>query len=267
MDSLRKLEEFASLHWSASSQSLESREVRWICECVFQNFSPEEREGVLLELLEKRGKGVPLAYLLGTQPFYNIELKVTPDVLVPRPETEELEERLLKILPKKGVGLDLGCGSGAIALALAKALPDWRFSAVDVSSAALGVAKENALNLKLDRRVSFYLGSWFEPLPLEESYDLIVTNPPYVGTEEEIDLGATFEPALALFAGKDGLEEYRAILPSVKNRLNPGGFFAGECGPYHGSALLELAKKAGLKKAKILKDASGRDRFLFAAAE
>ncbi|MBR5902354.1 peptide chain release factor N(5)-glutamine methyltransferase [bacterium] len=267
MDALRKLEEFASFHLKASSAPLERREAAWICEYVFRNFPPEEREEKVLEFLEKRKSGFPLAYLLGTQPFHAIELKVTPEVLVPRPETEELVENLLKVLPEAGTGLDLGCGSGAIALALAKALPHWRFSAVDVSPAALSVAKENAASLRLEDQVSFYLGSWFDPLPEDSCYDLIVTNPPYVGTKEEIDLGATFEPPLALFAGEDGLEAYKSILPEAARRLKKDGLFAGECGPYHGSALLELAKNAGLTKAKILKDASGRDRFLFAAAE
>lgn len=216
----------------------------------------------LNELLKKRKAGVPLAYLIGSQPFHEIELKVTSDVLVPRPETEEMVERILKEVKKEGRGLDLGCGSGAIALALAHALPEWTFTATDISQKALELAEENAKDLGLDHRVTFYLGSWFEALPEGEIYDLIATNPPYVGNTEEIDLGATYEPKIALFAGPDGLDCYRLILPKVKDHLKEGGLFMGECGPYHANDLLELAKEAGLAEAEILKDYSGRDRFI-----
>lgn len=216
----------------------------------------------LNELLKKRKAGVPLAYLIGSQPFHEIELKITSDVLVPRPETEEMVERIIKEVKKEGRGLDLGCGSGAIALALAHALPEWTFTATDISSKALDLAKENAKDLGLDHRVTFYLGSWFEVIPEGETFDLIVTNPPYVGNTEEIDLGAAHEPKIALFAGSDGLDCYRLILPKVKDHLKEGGTFMGECGPYHANALLELAKEAGLAEAEILKDYSGRDRFI-----
>jgi len=232
------------------------REELWLRE-----FAAESGED-LAELLKKREAGVPLAYLIGSQPFHEIELKVTNDVLVPRPETEEMVERILKEVKKEGRGLDLGCGSGAIALALAHALPDWIFTATDVSPKALELAKENAKDLGLDHRVTFYLGSWFEALPEGETYDLIATNPPYVGDTEEIDLGATHEPKIALFAGPDGLDCYRLILPKVKDHLKEGGLFMGECGPYHANALLELAKEAGLAEAEILKDYSGKDRFI-----
>ena len=218
--------------------------------------------GDLAELLEKRKAGVPLAYLIGSQPFHEIELKITPDVLVPRPETEELVERVLKEAKEEGRGLDLGCGSGAIVLALSKALPKWRFTATDVSKEALSLAEENAALLGLSNMVDFLLGSWWNALPEDAVFDLIVTNPPYVGTDEEIDSGAMREPKIALFAGPDGLDAYRAILPEVASRLKEGGLFFGECGPFHGSALLALAKEAGLANAMILKDYSGRDRFI-----
>ncbi|MBO7435099.1 peptide chain release factor N(5)-glutamine methyltransferase [bacterium] len=267
MDPLRKLEQFALIHLEAPSTSFERMEAVWISEFVFKNFPPEEQEEKVLEFLEKRKSGFPLAYILGTQPFHNLEVSVTPDVLVPRPETEEMVERVLSIVPRSGIGLDLGCGCGAICLALAHALPTWRFDAVDISPGALAVAKNNAAQLRLDGQVDFYLGSWFDPLPEDRSYDLIITNPPYVGTGEEIDLGATFEPPLALFAGEDGLQAYRSILPVAAKRLKKGGLFAGECGPYHGSELIKLAYEAGFPGAKIFRDASGRERFLLALAD
>ena len=236
--------------------TVSEREELWLRE-----FAAKSGED-LAELLKKRGSGYPLAYLIGSQPFHEIELKITPDVLVPRPETEELVERVLKEIKPFGKGLDLGCGSGAIALALAHALPLWTFTATDISQKALDLAKENAKNLGLDSRVSFRLGSWFEAVPEGETYDLIVTNPPYVGEMEDIDEGAAYEPKIALFAGPDGLDCYRLILPKAKDYLKEGGLFFGECGPYHAQALLELAKGLGLGSAEILKDYFGRDRFL-----
>ncbi len=236
--------------------TVSEREELWLRE-----FAAKSGEDIA-ELLKKRGSGYPLAYLIGSQPFHEIELKITPDVLVPRPETEELVERVLKEAKPCGKGLDLGCGSGAIALALAHALPDWTFTATDISQNALELAKENAKDLGLDSRVTFRLGSWFEALPTDDAYDLIVTNPPYVGEMEEIDKGASFEPKLALFAGPDGLDCYRAILPLAASHLKEGGLFFGECGPYHAAALLELAKESGFASPEILKDYSGRDRFI-----
>ncbi|MBQ7554991.1 peptide chain release factor N(5)-glutamine methyltransferase [bacterium] len=236
--------------------TVSEREELWLRE--FAEKSGED----LAALLKKRESGYPLAYLIGSQPFHEIELKITPDVLVPRPETEEMVERILKEAKPTGKGLDLGCGSGAIALALAHALPGWTFAASDISQKALDLAKENAKKLGLDTRGTFYLGSWFEAIPKGETFDLIVTNPPYVGDMEEIDLGASYEPKLALFAGPDGLDCYRLILSKAKDYLKEGGLFMGECGPYHAKALLELAKEAGLISAEILKDYSGRDRFI-----
>lgn len=236
--------------------TVSEREELWLRE-----FAAKSGEDIA-ELLKKRGSGYPLAYLIGSQPFFEIELKITPDVLVPRPETEELVELVLKEAKPKGKGVDLGCGSGAIALALAHALPGWTFTATDISQKALELAKENAKKLGLDSRVDFRLGSWFEALPDSETYDLIVTNPPYVGETEEIDKGASFEPKIALFAGPDGLDCYRAILPLAASHLKEGGLFFGECGPYHAAALLELAKGSGFASPEILKDYSGRDRFI-----
>lgn len=236
--------------------TVSEREELWLRE--FAEKSGED----LSALLEKRALGYPLAYIIGSQPFHEIELKITPDVLVPRPETEELVELVLREAKPEGRGVDLGCGSGAIALSLARALPGWTFTATDISENALELAKENAKNLGLDSRVSFRLGSWFEAVPEGETYDLIVTNPPYVGEMEDIDEGAAYEPKIALFAGPDGLDCYRLILPKAKDYLKEGGLFFGECGPYHAQALLELAKGLGLGSAEILKDYSGRDRFL-----
>ena len=236
--------------------TVSEREELWLRE--FAEKSGED----FAELLEKRDSGYPLAYIIGSQPFHEIELRITPDVLVPRPETEELVERVLKEAKPSGKGLDLGCGSGAIALSLAHALPGWTFTASDISQKALELARENAKALGLDSRVDFRLSSWFEALPALETYDLIVTNPPYVGETEEIDEGASFEPKTALFAGPDGLDCYRAILPLAASHLKEGGLFFGECGPYHAAALLELAKKCGLASSEILKDYSGRDRFI-----
>ena len=246
--------------------NLNSREAIWLAEEIIKR---GEGEKLAKEWAKRRAKGEPLAYILESQPFHNINLKINNSVLVPRPETEELIEIALKSVAKKsnGLALDLGTGSGALALALANALTSWKVIGTELSLSAFNLAKENAKNLSLEERVTFYQGSWFSPLTKEVAFDLIVTNPPYVGTEEKIDRGATFEPALALFAGKDGLNAYREILPEVKKFLKPDGIFLGECSPLQADALCELALRNGLSHPKILLDSQGRKRFLFAGVK
>jgi release factor glutamine methyltransferase len=178
----------------------------------------------------RRRAGEPVAYLTGEREFYGLALRVTPDVLIPRPETELLVELALARLPNRaGRVLDLGTGSGAIAVALAHEAPDAEIVAVDASAAALEVARENAR--RYGASVRFLLGSWFAGLA-GERFDLIVSNPPYVAEGDahlrEGDL--LFEPEEALAGGVDGLDAIRAIVAGAAAHLVPGGWLLFEHG-------------------------------------
>ncbi|HEU4339280.1 MAG TPA: peptide chain release factor N(5)-glutamine methyltransferase, partial [Planctomycetota bacterium] len=166
----------------------------------------------------RRGAREPLAYITGVKEFYGIKLKVTPSVLIPRPETEILVERAIALRPKRV--LDLGTGSGAIAAALAAALPDAEITATDVSAAAIGIARQN-----LPRRVVIRRGPDFEPVK-GEKFDLVVSNPPYIPTGEVDGLQAEVrqEPRVALDGGRDGLDLVRQILREAPRALVEIGF-------------------------------------------
>ncbi len=181
-------------------------------------------------LFLRRRAGEPVAYLTGEREFYGLALRVTPDVLIPRPETELLVELALARLPNRaGRVLDLGTGSGAVAVALAHAAPDAEIVAIDASAAALEVARENARRYAASIR--FMLGSWFGGLA-GERFDVIVSNPPYVARGDahlqEGDL--RFEPEEALVGGVDGLEAIRAIVAGAAAHLVPGGWLLFEHG-------------------------------------
>jgi len=221
----------------------------------------------LRPLVKRRANREPLQYILGSVEFCGLEIKVDRRALIPRPETEELFELIceeLAILP--GRILDLGTGSGALALALARQFPDAEVSAVDFSADALALAQENADALGLSERIRFYQGSWFDPLEAGSLYDLIVSNPPYL-TEDEMTTAqpevVAFEPQQALVSGKDGLDDLRIIFSKAAEFLNPGGVLAVETGIAQHPALDELAVAAGLK-GEGHADLSGRPRFYIA---
>ena len=157
----------------------------------------------LRAMVARRGRGEPLAYVLGDQEFYGCTVEVTPDVLIPRPETEGLVERVLAAdLPSRARGVDIGTGSGAIALALALARPEWTLLATDVSASALAVAQRNAERHDVADRVAFAEGAYWNAVPEPERFDFVVSNPPYVDPDRPDLLAADvrkFEPALALF--------------------------------------------------------------------
>ena len=214
------------------------------------------------KLVERRTAGEPVAYIIGRQGFWSMDLEVTPATLIPRPETELLVELALARIPigKPLRVLDLGTGSGAIALAVARERPRARVTATDASAAALAVARRNADRLDLER-VRFLHGSWFEPLA-GESFDLIVANPPYIeATDPHLGQGdLRFEPASALSSGHDGLDAIRHIASHAGRHLTSGGWLLLEHGWNQGKAVAATLRHGGWAAVATLQDLEGRDR-------
>jgi release factor glutamine methyltransferase len=189
----------------------------------------------LNSLLERRLRGEPIQYIIGEQEFYGLPMKVTPAVLIPRPETELLVEAVLERLPKhKALRIvDVGTGSGAIAVAVAKHLPLAEVVAVDLSAAALEVARGNAASLGLGRQMRFLESDLLAAVAGEAPFDAVLSNPPYIPVGDRASLHRQVrehEPATALFAGEDGLEIYRRLVPQASAALKPGGLLALEIG-------------------------------------
>jgi len=210
----------------------------------------------------RRSHGEPVAYVLGEKEFWSLPLEVTPDVLVPRPETELVVELALTHLRRDQQArvLDLAAGSGAIALALARELPRAAVVGTDISAAAIAVARRNGQRLGL-ANVSFRTGSWFDPVAAER-FDLVASNPPYIAeTDERVEPGVRrFEPHNALFAGTDGLEALRVITGAAGRHLSPGGWLVVEHGDRQGLAVRELLSAAGFADVATRQDLSGLDR-------
>lgn len=227
----------------------------------------EKQLTMLRPLVRRRANREPLQYILGTVEFYGMELRVDSRALIPRHETEELVDQLVKQLHKAPQKiLDLGTGSGALALAFARKYPDAQIDAVDVSSSALSLARENAKSLDLDSRIQFYQGSWFEPLGKGgNQYDLIVSNPPYLTQKEVVTAEPEVidhEPRGALASGVDGLDAIREILGKSVDFLKQNGILALETGIAQQDELDALSKTANLK-GRCIHDLSGRPRFYF----
>jgi release factor glutamine methyltransferase len=218
-------------------------------------------------LIERRLQGAPVAYLTGTREFWSLPLRVTPAVLVPRPETELLVELALQLLPPQPADapaasalslLDLGTGSGAIALAIASERPASRITGVDVSEAALDVARENSRSLGLTR-IDWRLGSWFAPVS-GQRFDVIVANPPYIATADPAleSLGA--EPLLALCDGPTGLEALSAIAAGATSHLCAGGWLLLEHGSGQAAQVAALLAAHGFTSIGSHCDFSGNPR-------
>ena len=213
-------------------------------------------------LIERRARREPLAYILGRCEFWSLTFKVGPDVLIPRGDTETLVEAALKVLPPGGSLLDIGVGSGAIALAIAHERPDAQVEGIDLSPAALVLAAENAQILGLAARVTLQQGDLFA-LDDSRQYDVIVSNPPYIAIGEQATLMPEvrdFEPALALFAGDDGLDCYRALIPAARGALKSSGILLVEVGAGQAAAVAELFAIAGYVEIFTTRDLAGIER-------
>jgi release factor glutamine methyltransferase len=213
-------------------------------------------------LIEARLHGTPVAYLTGTRGFWSLQLDVTPDTLIPRPETERLVELALERLPHD-VALDvvdLGTGSGAIALAIAAERPRVRMVAVDASADALRVARRNADAISL-ARVEFLHGSWWSLLG-GRRFDLVLSNPPYIADDDQhLEQGdLRFEPRMALASGADGLDAIRCIAAGAPAHLHAGGWLLVEHGWQQGRSVRGLFADAGLVDVTSTTDLAGRER-------
>jgi release factor glutamine methyltransferase len=219
-------------------------------------------------LVRRRSQHEPLQYVVGETEFHGLRLKVDRRALIPRPETEQLVELVVGncATPPARV-LDLGTGTGAIALAFAQHFAEASVTAVDVSSEALALAAENADSTGLVGRVRFLQGNWFDGVQRDERYDLIVANPPYLSAQEVEAAPAEvreFEPALALVSGEEGLADLLTILRQAAQYLTAGGLLAMETGPGHHTALGEAATANGFSRTESHRDLAGRDRFFLA---
>jgi len=216
-----------------------------------------------LDWINRRRSGEPVAYLTGWREFWSLRLRVTPDVLIPRPETELLVETALDRAMTGGRFLDLGTGSGAIALALATERPSAPIDAVDASLPALGVARDNARRLDLSN-VELHHGDWYAALPGRRTYELVVSNPPYVAEDDDhLRRGdCAWEPRQALTPGGDGLDAYRAILAGVDDHLAPGGWLVVEHGHDQREAIAALFIASGLDDLEYVDDLAGIPRVI-----
>jgi len=221
-------------------------------------------------MVARRAAREPLAYILGHKEFYGLDFEVSRDVLIPRPETELVVETALEVLHQQPDArvLDLGTGSGAIAIALAVNAPAARIAAVDICSAALQLARRNARRHGCEARIEFFLGDLFAALPCShQKYDLIVSNPPYVREDEMAALQpelARYEPHLALIGGQDGLDFFRRIAAGTASHLNTGGEVIVELGAGQEADVVRIMQAAGLHIVQLLRDLAGHHRVLHA---
>jgi release factor glutamine methyltransferase len=220
------------------------------------------------KLILRRLSREPVAYILGRREFWSLPFKVSPEVLIPRPETELLVSEALKILahPERISPrvLEIGTGSGAVSVAIAKEIPSARIVATDLSAGALSVAEENAIQNGVRGQIQFLKGDLFQPLPRGEEFDLIVTNPPYVSRKEFAALSPevrNFEPRAALDGGLDGLDFFRRTLPGAGDSLRSGGWFLAEMGKGQYQEILTMAEKVpDLDSFDFVRDLAGMKR-------
>ena len=227
----------------------------------------DEQSAQLAALIERRERREPVSQILGSKGFWKILLRVTPDVLTPRPETETLLDALLPEIPERQPlrVLDLGVGSGAILLAILIERPAAVGLGVDVSEEALAVARENAANLGLASRTALMRGDWTAGLE-PESFHVVVSNPPYIRSGDLAGLAPEVrdhEPRIALDGGADGLDAYRTLVPQILSVLRPGGLFGVEVGVGQASDVAALFSEAGVSSVNVRNDLGDRERVVW----
>jgi release factor glutamine methyltransferase len=236
----------------------------------FAEAAAEDLRTRFRELVRRRGEGVPVAYLVGHREFYSLDFRVTPDVLIPRPETELVVLTLLDHIKTRTRGdgpisvADVGTGSGIIAIAVARHAPRAHVTAIDISPAALAVARDNAKRLGVADRVEFILSDLLAAVPSEQKFDFIASNPPYVSSEEMARLPRdvkAYEPEIALSAGESGTSVIERLLPQAAERLAAGGSILLEISPMLQQRVETLlAADSRWEPEKTVKDLAGQAR-------
>ena len=227
---------------------------------------PTPAQAIYDAYIDRRSRHEPVAYILGEKEFWSLIFKVNEHVLIPRPETEGAVEIALDLI--KGVKspriIDVGTGSGAILISILSERPDARGLGVDISKAALGIASENSVLNGVQERCTFQVSNFLSVI--DEQYDLIVSNPPYIDAAamEALPQDVGHEPGLALAGGDDGLAAYRAIISNLPRVLKKGGVIVLEIGFDQGVSVSALLKASGLKDIKITADLAGHDRIVSA---
>jgi len=227
-----------------------------------------EQQNLIDILVQKREKRIPMSQIFGEKEFWSLSFKVTRDTLTPRPDSETLIEVALNEFEDKNATLsilDLGTGSGCLLLTLLSELKNATGLGIDVSASAIKVANENATNLSLNNRATFLKSDWFEKLSKTKKFDLIIANPPYIGLNEKPELTpevCEHEPYSALFAGEEGLDDYRIIAADISSYMSEKSIIILEIGYRQSSAVKDIFEQKGFKNIDVFQDLGGRDRCL-----
>ncbi len=227
-----------------------------------------EQQNLIDILVQKREKRIPMSQIFGEKEFWSLSFKVTRDTLTPRPDSETLIEVALNEFEDKNATLsilDLGTGSGCLLLTLLSELKNATGLGMDVSASAIKVANENATNLSLNNRATFLKSDWFEKLSKTKKFDLIIANPPYIGLNEKPELTpevCEHEPYSALFAGEEGLDDYRIIAADISSYMSEKSIIILEIGYRQSSAVKDIFEQKGFKNIDVFQDLGGRDRCL-----
>lgn len=261
-----------ALDYYGAADSYQRRECAWLLAHILDmnhltlKYKPEqlltpEQQNLFLTKIERLKQGEPLAYVMGEQDFWSLTLKVTPATLIPRPDTEVLVEQALALIDSSQnlTVLDLGTGSGAVALSIAKERPNATVIATDFSVDALKVAKQNAVFNNINN-VQFMQGSWYDALSVKQQFDVIVSNPPYIDEHDQHLVDLTHEPITALTAKNNGLADLKVIIVQASQWLKTKGWLLVEHGFDQAQAVQQLFMQAGFSDVKTVKDYGGNDR-------